>query len=142
MTLRRRRSSKASSLYSSEQAPRLVLRFAVVLSLALGLASAVILLVVHHFAASEAERSATSQAGLIASAVLQREVLPSDLVRPVSPARRKALDLLLGERLLAKDTLGVSLVRKDGLVTYSTDHRAIGTRVLARWLLRRLRERL
>ena len=99
------------------------------LSLALGLASAVILVVVHHFAASEAERSATSQAGLIASTLLQREVRPSDLARPVSAARRKELDVLLGKRLLAKDTLGVSLLRKDGLVTYSTDHRAIGKKM-------------
>ena len=128
MNLLRRRSQR-SGLFTTERAPRLVLRFAVVLSVAIGLASAVILVVVHHFAASEAERSATRQAGLIASTLLQREVQPSDLAGPASPARREELDALIGTRLLAEDTIGVSLVRDDGLVTYSTDHRAIGTHV-------------
>ena len=128
MTFLRRRSPR-SGLFITERAPRLVLRFAVVLSLALGAASAFILVVVHHFAISEAERSATRQANLIASTLLQQEVRPSDLAGPVSPARREQLDALVGKRLLAEDTLGVSLVRFDGIVTYSTDHRAVGTRM-------------
>jgi diguanylate cyclase (GGDEF)-like protein len=122
-----RRRTQRSGLFTTERPPRLVLRFAAVLSLALGLASAAILVVVHHFAISEAERSATRQASLIASTVFQHEVKSGDLARPVPTTRRKELDALFGKRLLAEDTLGVSLVRTDGLVTYSTDHRAIGS---------------
>ena len=120
---------KRSELFAAEQPPRLVVRFALVLSLTLGLASALILVVVHHFALSQAERAATRQAGLVASALLQREVRPSDLARQVSPARREQLDALFATYVVAEDTLGISLVRRDGLVTYSTDHRAIGTSV-------------
>jgi diguanylate cyclase (GGDEF)-like protein len=107
------------------------LRFAVVLSLTLGLASAAILVAVHHFALSEAERSASRQASLVASALLQREVRPGDLGKPVSASRRRELDVLFRDHLLAADTLAVSLVGRNGLVTYSTDHRLIGARLSA-----------
>ncbi len=118
---------QASALFAAERPPRLVLRFAVVLSVALGLASALILVVVHHFALSQAERAATRQAGLVAAAVLQREVRQGDLAGAVPASRRKELDALLRTYGLAEDIVGLSLVRRDGLVTYSTDHRAIGT---------------
>jgi hypothetical protein len=72
-----------SALFATERPPRLVLRFALVLSVALALASAVILIVVHHFALSQAERAATRHAGLVASSILQSEVKPADLRRPV-----------------------------------------------------------
>jgi diguanylate cyclase (GGDEF)-like protein len=98
-----------------------------VLAIALGLASALILIVVHHFALSQAERAATRQAGLLASTVFQREVGRGDVEAPVTMSRRKELDALLRTYVLAEDIVGLSLVRGDGLVTYSTDHRAIGT---------------
>lgn len=118
---------KGSALFAAERPPRLVLRFAVVLSVALGLASALILVVVHHFALSQAERAATRQAGLLASAVLQHEVTRGDVEAPVPASRRKQLDALLRTYGLAEGIVGLSLVRRDGLVTYSTDHRTIGT---------------
>jgi hypothetical protein len=118
---------RGSALFAVERPPRLVLRFAVVLSIALGLASALILIVVHHFALSQAERAATRQAGLLASTVFQREVGRGDVEAPVTMSRRKELDALLRTYVLAEDIVGLSLVRGDGLVTYSTDHRAIGT---------------
>jgi diguanylate cyclase (GGDEF)-like protein len=118
---------RRSALFAMERPPRLVLRFAVVLSIALGLASALILIVVHHFALSQAERAATRQAGLLASTVFQREVERRDVEAPVTMSRRKELDALLRTYVLAEDVVGLSLVRGDGLVTYSTDHRAIGT---------------
>jgi len=117
----------ASALFSEERPPRLVLRFAVVLSIALGLASALILVVVHHFALSQAERAATRQAGLMASAVLQREVRGEDVTAPVSLKRRRELDSILRTYSLADGFVALSLVRRDGLITYSTDHRTIGT---------------
>jgi hypothetical protein len=98
-----------------------------VLSVALALASAVILIVVHHFALSQAERAATRHAGLVASSVLQHEVTQDDLKQPVSADRRHELDALLRTYGLTKDVVGLSLVRRDGLVTYSTVHEAIGT---------------
>jgi diguanylate cyclase (GGDEF)-like protein len=98
-----------------------------VLSLGLGLASVLILFVVYHFAVSEAERAAARQANLMASALLQREVQPGDLARPVTEVRRSELDTLFQSQLLAADVLVVSLVRTDGLVTYSTDHGLMGT---------------
>lgn len=132
MARQRGRQTSKSGLFATERPPRLVLRFIVVLSLALALASAVILVVVHHFAISEAERSATRQASLVASTLLQREVKLSDLARPVSVERRRQLDAVIGALLVSDDTLGVSLVRKDGRVTYSTDRRTIGMVVPAR----------
>jgi diguanylate cyclase (GGDEF)-like protein len=117
-----------TGLFATERPPRLILRFAIVLSLALGLASALILFVVYHFAITEAERAATKQASLVSTTLLQREVQPQDLERAVPPARRRTLDGLFRNQLLAADILRVSLVRADGLVTYSTHHRTIGTR--------------
>jgi diguanylate cyclase len=95
---------------------------------ALGLASAVILLVVHHFAITAAERAATRHAGLVASTLFQREVRPADFARKVDPARQKQLDELFRRQLLTEDVHRVSLVRKDGVVTYSSDHGTIGSR--------------
>lgn len=123
----RRDEPGTSALFATERPPRLVLRFAVVLSVSLALASAVILLVVHHFALSQAERAAARHAGLVASTVLQREVTETDLERPVSPERRQELDSVLSRFGLAGDVIGLSLVRRDGLVTYSSAHKTIGT---------------
>ena len=117
-----------SALFERERPPRLVLRFALVLSLSLAVASALILVVVRIHAISEAERAAIKHASLIASTLLQREVQPSDLARPVSGTRRDELDALFRTYLLGSDTIAFSMVRNDRLVTYSTDHRVIGTR--------------
>jgi diguanylate cyclase (GGDEF)-like protein len=124
-----RRRPEQPELFASERPPRLVLRFAFVLSLALGLASAAILLLVHHFALSQAEQAATRHAGLVASALLQREVRRSDLAAPVPAKRRAELDAVFAGYVLSEDVLGIALVRSDGLVTYATDRAAIGTRV-------------
>jgi diguanylate cyclase (GGDEF)-like protein len=114
-------------LFGVERPPRLVLRFAVILTLALALASALILVVVRSFTVSQAEQAATRQASLIAATLLRSEVTSSDFARPVSPARRRELDDIFGSSLVAHETLGVSLLRTDGVVTYSTDHALIGS---------------
>lgn len=114
-------------MFETERTPRLVLRFALVLSLSLALTSAVILLVVHHFALTQAERAASRHAGLIASALLQREVSQGDLERLVSADRRRELDAIFSKYVLADDVTAISLVRRDGLITYSTDHGLIGS---------------
>jgi diguanylate cyclase (GGDEF)-like protein len=108
--------------------PRLVLRFAVSTAIGLALAAAAILLVVRHFNTVQAERAATSQARVIASTVLRGELLQSDFERTVSASRRAALDELFRTSVLREGVLLVRLHARDGTVTYSTDHRLIGTR--------------
>ena len=122
-----RRRARPHGLFAVERPPRLVLRFAVVLSIALALASALILVVVRSFTVTQAEQAATKQASLVASTLLSTEVEPSDFAGRVSPARQRELDELFETHVVANDTLGVSLVRRDGLVTYSTDHALIGS---------------
>ena len=124
-----RRPQEERGLFAIERPPRLVLRFAIVLSIALALASGLILVLVRSFTVSQAESSATRQASLVTATLLQREVRRSDFLRPVDDSRRAALDGLLRRHLVPADILGMSLVRGDGLVTYSTDHRFIGERV-------------
>ena len=108
--------------------PRLVLRFAVATALALALAATAILLVVRHFDTVQAERSATSHARLIAGSVLRESLELSDFSRPVAPQRRAALDDLFARHVLNQGVLRATLYADDGTVTYSTDHRLIGSR--------------
>jgi diguanylate cyclase (GGDEF)-like protein len=108
--------------------PRLVLRFAVSTAIGLALAAAAILLVVRHFNTVQAERAATSQARVIASTVLHGELLQSDFEGTVSASRRAALDDLFKRSVLREGILLVKLHGRNGAVTYSTDHRLIGTR--------------
>jgi diguanylate cyclase (GGDEF)-like protein len=108
--------------------PRLVLRFAVSTAIGLALAAGTILLVVRHFNTVQAERAATSQARVIASTVLRGELLESDFERTVSGSRRAALDELFRTSVLQEGVLLVKLYTRSGTVTYSNDHRLIGTR--------------
>jgi diguanylate cyclase (GGDEF)-like protein len=105
-----------------------VLRFAVSTGIALALAAAAILLVVRHFNTVQAERAATTQARVTASAVLRGELSPSDFERVVGEPRRSALDALFKTHVLEEGVLLVKLFAADGTVTYSTDHRLVGSR--------------
>ena len=107
--------------------PRLVLRFAVSICIALALAAAAILLVVRHFDTVQAERAATSEARVIASSVLRGSLRASDFHRPVRASRRAELDKLFQHDVLSEGVLLVKLYATNGLVTYSTDHRLIGS---------------
>jgi diguanylate cyclase (GGDEF)-like protein len=111
-----------------EGPPRLILRFAVSTGIALALAAGAILLVVRHFNTVQAERAATSQARVVASALLSGSLLASDFHGPVSAERRDTLDELFDSRVLASGVLLVKLYSADGTVTYSTDHRLAGTK--------------
>jgi diguanylate cyclase (GGDEF)-like protein len=113
---------------SRAEPPRLVLRFAVSTCMALALAAAAILLVVRHYNTVQAERAATSQARVIASAVLTRSLVVSDFEHAVTGSRRAALDLLFEAQVLEEGVLLAKLYAEDGTVTYSTDHRLVGTR--------------
>jgi diguanylate cyclase (GGDEF)-like protein len=108
--------------------PRLVLRFAIATCLFLALAAGAILLVVRHFNTVQAERAATAQARVIASSVLRGSLRASDFEQPVAERRRAALDVLFETHVLEENVLRANLYADDGTVTYSTDHRLIGTR--------------
>ena len=114
--------------YGRQDPPRLVLRFAVSTAIGLALAAGAILLVVRHFNTVQAERAATSQARVIASTVLRGELLQSDFERPVSGSRRSTLDDLFRTSVLREGIVLVKLYTRAGTVTYSNDHRLIGTR--------------
>ena len=113
----------------STDPPRLVLRFAVSTCIALALAAAAILLVVRHYNTVQAERAATSEARVISSSVLRGSLLASDFARAVPERRRSTLDDLFDKHVLAEGVLLVNLYDKNGTITYSTDHRLVGTRV-------------
>jgi diguanylate cyclase (GGDEF)-like protein len=108
--------------------PRLVLRFAVSTCIALALAAAAILLVVRHFNTVQAERAATSEARVISSSVLRGSLLAPDFERAVPEPRRSTLDQLFEKHVLGEGVLLIKLYGKNGTVTYSTDHRLVGTR--------------
>jgi diguanylate cyclase (GGDEF)-like protein len=108
--------------------PRLVLRFAVSTAIALSFAAAAILLIVRHYDTVQAERAATTHVRVIAGTVF-RDALRGEDFRPNVPAERRAeLDRLFGPRVLEEGFLQASLLGADGTVTYSTDHRLVGTR--------------
>ena len=109
--------------------PRLVLRFAVLTALGMGLAACAILLIVRHFNITEAEQQATQRARFAAAAAVGDAVRPSDFQRVAAPARRRQLDARFRRHLLHETTVAGALVRPDGLVTYATDRTLIGTRL-------------
>ena len=127
--LRRRPPSVPRDLVASDP-PRLVLRFAVCTGIGLALAAAAILLVVRHFDTVQAERGATAQARVLASTVLRESLRATDFQR-AQPARRAELDDLFANHVLDEGVLLASLVATNGVITYSTDHRLIGTRIAA-----------
>ncbi len=110
-----------------ERAPRLVLRFALITAVCLGVAAAAILLTTRHLHTAQAERSAAQQARLLTHSVLAPELTAGDFSAPVTGTRRNELDQLFRQRVFAsRAAVAVTLVRADGLVTYSTDHARIG----------------
>jgi diguanylate cyclase (GGDEF)-like protein len=111
-----------------ESPPRLVLRFAVCLGVALALAAGAVLLIIRHVNTVQAERAATSQARVVASSLLSGALTAPDFDEPVSGARLGELDELFETRVLENGVLLVNLYSPEGVVTYSTDHRLIGTR--------------
>jgi diguanylate cyclase (GGDEF)-like protein len=124
----RRRTNPARRDAGRDGPPRLVLRFAITTCIGLALAGAAILLVVRHFNTVQAERAATSEARVLASSVLRGSLETSDFERRVGPARRNTLDELFEEHVLGAGVLLATLYADDGTVTYSTDHRLIGTK--------------
>jgi len=126
--MRRDRHQTASSGARHTGSPRLVLRFAVATCIGLALAAGAILLVVRHFNTVQAERAATAQARVLASAVLRGPLTARDFAQPVDARRRAILDELFQSHILREGVLVATLYAADGTATYSTDHRLIGRR--------------
>ena len=110
----------------TERQPRLVLRFAVVTALSLGLGGAAILVFTRHLNTMQAEGTAAKHAQFVAEDVLSDRLRASDFQRPVSGSRRAQLDQLFRRKVLRPGTVLVTLSRPDRLATYSTDHNLIG----------------
>jgi signal transduction histidine kinase/CheY-like chemotaxis protein len=75
----------------------------------------------------QAERDVAARARFVESSVLQEELRPADLARPVAGARLRVLDRLFRTRVLVDGGLRVKLYRPDGLITYANDHTLVGT---------------
>jgi diguanylate cyclase (GGDEF)-like protein len=126
--LRIRRNRRREPSHVDERPPRLILRFAVVTALSLGMGGAAIIVFTRHLNTLQAERTAAKHAQFVGQEVLADRLRPSDLVRPVSPSRRDQLDQIFERKLLRPGTVLVTLSRADRVVTYSTDHNLIGHR--------------
>jgi hypothetical protein len=110
-----------------DRQPRLVLRFAVVTALGLALAGALILAVVREIDQRHAVREATNRTHFVAETFLRGLLRPADAAGPVQGKRRAELDRLMKRYVLIDGALRVSLVGPGDRVTYSTDHRLIGS---------------
>jgi diguanylate cyclase (GGDEF)-like protein len=113
---------------AADRPPRLVVRFAVLMALGTGIAAAAILMVVRHSDTQSAERAAIRQARLLADAVLTDRLTDRDVRAPVTGSRRRELDGLLERGVLRDGIVRVTILAASGRVTYSTDHRLIGSR--------------
>ena len=114
-------------LLAREQAPRLVLRFALFTALGLAVAAAVIVAVVRQAYAVQGEQRAISRARLTTELVLQGQLRASDVDGPVSASRRYRLDRLFSRQVLTGGTLSAVLYSRRGVATYSTGRKS-GTR--------------
>jgi signal transduction histidine kinase len=111
--------------------PRLVLRFALYTAIGLALAAAAILWFFRQDALDRAQHEAAARARTLAYTTLPDTLVPADLERPVSSARRAELDELVVRRVLVEGAgvLRVNLVSPAGTVTYSNEHSLIGRSV-------------
>jgi diguanylate cyclase len=108
-------------------APRLVLRFAIVVVVALTAAGIAIAAYARSAATTRAELNVHSRARFVAAAILREKLRASDLTRPVTGARLVELDRLFERQVLMDGFLRVKLYTAGGMVTYSTNHLQLGT---------------
>ena len=108
------------------QQPRLRLRFALYTGIVLLATGLAISWLVNREVAQRAGRTVQAQARAVALIKLRQELRPSDFARPVSPARRAALDALFRTSIIVPGAVGGRLYARDGTITYSTRHARIG----------------
>jgi signal transduction histidine kinase len=109
-------------------APRLLRSFALLTALALGLAGAGVYLVVRHEAIHRAEGHVGFHARFVADSILRHVLHPNDFAAPVAGERLVEVDERIRSQVLGEGTLRVKLWSRDGVVTYSDEHRLIGDR--------------
>ncbi len=126
-----RRRSPTGVQLSSRQ-PRLVLRFAVVMGLGLAITGALSLAVLRNIDQRHAAQAATERTSFVTKTFLRDAIRPSDASAPVRGTRRGELDRLMRRYVLIDGALRVSLIGRNDRITYSTDHRLIGTVAAAR----------
>jgi diguanylate cyclase (GGDEF)-like protein len=108
--------------------PRLTLRVLASAAVALIVAAIVLIVYTSNYALGRAEANASAHTSFVARTIARQNLWLSDFRRPVTPARRAALDRLFAHQVLIDGALRVKLYRPDKLVTYSNDHALIGTR--------------
>jgi signal transduction histidine kinase len=112
-----------------ENAPRLVLRFALysgAVLLATGLA---ILWTVDHEITARARHAVEVQGQTVAQQSLRGRLLPSDFKAPVRGRRLAQLDELFRREVFTPGVIGTRLVNREGTITYAARHQLIGTKV-------------
>ena len=109
----------ASLRRSPERPPRFVLLFALLSALCVAAAGAVIVLVVRHADVARAQQAAAERALFAAHAVLRPEIRAEDLASPAGRARRRELDRVLAQRVLANGFERVVLYGARGTPTYA-----------------------
>jgi diguanylate cyclase (GGDEF)-like protein len=103
------------------------LRFALYTALTLALTGAGFLWYAHRYATTQAERAVRFHAGFVADTILRDRLRASDFEQRPDSVRLAALDALFQREVLVGGALRVKLYGRDGTVTYSNEHRLIGT---------------
>jgi diguanylate cyclase (GGDEF)-like protein len=97
------------------------------MGLGLALAGALSLSVLRSIDQRHAVQAATERTSFVTKTFLRDAIRPSDALAPVGSTRRSELDRLMGRYVLIDGALRVSLIGRSDRITYSTDHRLIGT---------------
>jgi signal transduction histidine kinase len=112
-----------------ENAPRLVLRFALYTGAVLLAAGLAILWTINHEVSSRAQHTVETQAQTVARQNLRGRLLSSDFSAPVHGRRLAQLDNLFKPEVLIPGVVGTRLVNREGTITYAARHQLIGTKV-------------
>jgi hypothetical protein len=104
----------------ADKPPRLALRFAVYTGLALVVVAVAMLWVLERDVEARAEQRAVAQTQEVAEATLRRHLAGSDFGRPVTPSRRRALDMVFDD-IVVGGFVRATLYNRTGRVTYSTE---------------------
>lgn len=107
--------------------PRLTLRFALYAGVALALAGGASVWVGSRQVTTDEQRSVWEDARYIAERLGRDDLARSALEQPAVGDRRAELDELFDREALGPNASAVTLFRRDGRVTYSTEHAQIGT---------------
>jgi len=112
-----------------ENAPRLVLRFAIYSGAVLLAAGLAILWTVDHEITARARHAVEVQGQTVVQQSLRGRLLPSDFKAPVRGRRLAQLDELFRRQIFTPGVIGTRLVNRDGTITYAARHQLIGTKV-------------